>query len=114
MWAAFRGSGTLLERRLLTEVWFEPQDDAQVQWAVKEAEDKLRANDLDGANLAIAKAEQLEYELAKRHRRLTHDAPRLAQQLQAEAEAELKSGHLDQAEKALTRAEQLRRWHSKK
>lgn len=80
---------------------------------MKEAEDKLRANDLDGASLALAKAEQLEYEVAKRRRRLTHDAPRLVQELEAEAEAELKSGHLDQAKKASTRAEQLRRWHKK-
>lgn len=83
-----------------------------VQKAVKEAEEKLRQNDLDGASAAIAKAEQLEYEMTKRRRRLTHEAPRLSQELEAEAAAALKAGDLVAAEKATTRSEQLVRWQS--
>ena len=83
-----------------------------MQKAVKEAEEKLRQHDLDGASVAIAKAEQLEYEVAKRRRRLTHEAPRLSQQLEAEAAAALKAGDVDVAEKAVTRADQLIRWQS--
>lgn len=88
------------------------QDDTLARKAFKEAEEKLRQNDLDGASVAIAKAEQLEYELAKRRRRLLHGAPRLSRELEAEAEAALKAGDLEAAETATTRASQLIRWQS--
>ena len=67
---------------------------------------------MDGASVAIAKAEQLEYEMAKRRQRLTREAPRLSQQFEAEATAALKAGDLDAAEKAMARSEQLERWQS--
>ena len=101
-----------MDLRLSADMSCRVQDDALVRKVFKEAEEKLRQNDLDGASVAIAKVEQLEYEVAKRRRRLTHGAPRLSRELEAEATAALKAGDLDAAEKAVTRADQLVRWQS--
>lgn len=74
---------------------------------MREAEKCIQKNDLNGASVAIAKAEQLRYEENKWQRRIQHDVPRLSQSLAAEAEADMKSGKHDAAQIASHRAQQL-------